>query len=237
MKYHDGFVGSVGNTPLIRLKGVSEETGCEILGKAEFLNPSGSVKDRAAVFIILAAEAKGELGPGGTVVEGTAGNTGIGLAQICNARGYRCIIVIPETQSPEKLDLLQALGAEVRTVPAVPYKDPSNFQKLAGRLASEMDNTIWANQFDNLANREAHIQTTGPEIWRDTDGRIDAFVSTSGTGGTVRTSVRVAKTMGPGHTIVTLLCDSGGRYQSRLFNPDWLREKGLNPPRHPAMSV
>ena len=332
MKYSDGFLDVVGNTPLIRLKGVSEETGCEILGKAEFLNPSGSVKDRAAKFIVLAAEAKGELGPGGTVVEGTAGNTGIGLAQICNARGYRCITVVPETQSPEKLDLLRALGAEVRTVPAVPYKDPNNFQKLAGRLASEMDNTIWANQFDNLANREAHIQTTGPEIWRDTDGKIDAFVSTSGTGGTisgtsiflksknpnivtvladptgtatwhyikhgeakvvgggsisegigstritanfedapiddaemipdqecvdmvyrllyedglflggssginVAAAVRVAKTMGPGHTIVTLLCDSGGRYQSRLFNPDWLREKGLNPPRHPAMSV
>ncbi len=330
MNYHNGFVGSVGNTPLIRLKGVSEETGCEILGKAEFLNPSGSVKDRAAIFIVLAAEANGELGPGGTVVEGTAGNTGIGLAHVCNARGYRCIIVIPQTQSPEKLDLLRALGAEVQAVPAVPYKDSNNFQKLAGRLASEMDNTIWANQFDNLANREAHIQTTGPEIWRDTDGSIDAFVSTAGTGGTlgggaiflksknpnirtvladptgtatwhyvkhgeakvvgggsisegigstritanfegapiddaemipdqecvdtvyrllyedglflggssginVAAAIRVAKSLGPGHTIVTLLCDSGTRYQSRLFNADWLKEKGLNPPSRPVM--
>ena len=330
MKYYDGFVGSVGNTPLIRLKGVSEETGCEILGKAEFLNPSGSVKDRAAVSIIAAAEASGELGPGGTVVEGTAGNTGIGLAHVCNARGYRCIIVIPETQSPEKLDLLRALGADVRPVAAVPYKDPNNFQKMAGRVASEMDNTIWANQFDNLANREAHIQTTGPEIWRDTSGKIDAFVSTSGTGGTiagtsiflksknpkittvladptgtatwhyikhgeakvvgggsisegigstritanfegapiddaemipdqecvdtvyrllyedglflggssginVRAAMRVAETLGPGHTIVTLLCDSGARYQSRLFNPAWLQEKGLIAPKHPSL--
>ena len=322
MNYKDGFMGSVGNTPLIRLKGVSEETGCEIFGKAEFLNPSGSVKDRAAKAIVLAAEASGDIGPGGTVVEGTAGNTGIGLAHVCNARGYRCIIVIPETQSPEKLDLLRALGAEVLPVPAVPYKDPNNFQKIAGRLANEMDNTIWANQFDNLANREIHLQTTGPEIWRDTEGTIDAFVSASGTGGTiagtstflksknpkvltvladptgtatwhyvkhgevkvvgggsisegigssritanlegasiddaemipdqecvdmvyrllyeeglflgsssginVAAAVRVATELGPNHTIVTILCDSGSRYQSRLFNPNWLREKGL----------
>lgn len=325
MNYKDGFMGAVGNTPLIRLKGVSEETGCEIFGKAEFLNPSGSVKDRAAKAIILAAEASGDLGPGGAVVEGTAGNTGIGLAHVCNARGYRCIIVIPETQSPEKLDLLRALGAEVRPVPAVPYKDPNNFQKIAGRLANEMDNTIWANQFDNLANREIHLQTTGPEIWRDTEGTIDAFVSASGTGGTiagtstflksknpkvltvladptgtatwhyvkhgevkvvgggsisegigssritanlegasiddaemipdqecvdmvyrllyeeglflgsssginVAAAVRVATELGPNHTIVTILCDSGSRYQSRLFNPNWLREKDLETP-------
>ena len=329
MNYNDGFIDSVGNTPLIRLAGVSEETGCEILGKAEFMNPSGSVKDRAAKAIVLAAEERGEIEAGGTVVEGTAGNTGIGLAHVCNARGYRCIIVIPETQSPEKLDLLRALGAEVRAVPAVPYKDPNNFQKIAGRLASEMDNTIWANQFDNLANREAHLQTTGPEIWRDTDGEINAFISTSGTGGTiagastylksknpqvltvladptgtatwhfvkhgevkvvggssisegigstritanfdgapiddaemipdqecvdmvyrllyeeglflgsssginVAAAVRVAKSLGPGRTIVTLLCDSGSRYQSRLFNADWLREKGLHTPVNPA---
>jgi cysteine synthase A len=330
LRFFDGFVDSVGNTPLIRLKGVSEETGCEILGKAEFMNPSGSIKDRAAKFIISTAEASGELGSGGTVVEGTAGNTGIGLAHICNAHGYRCIIFIPETQSPEKLDLLRALGAEVRAVPAVPYKDPNNFQKLAGRLASEMDNSIWANQFDNLANREAHIQTTGPEIWRDTDGKIDAFVSTSGTGGTiggtshflksknlnimtvladptgtatwhyikygeakvvggdsisegigstritanfegapiddaemipdqecvdtvyrllyedglflggssginVAAAIRVARSLGPNHTIVTLLCDSGTRYQSRLYNPDWLKEQGLYPPKQFSM--
>ncbi len=328
MKCHESFVDAIGNTPLIRLTGVSEETGCDILGKAEFLNPSGSVKDRAAKYIILAAESSGELGPGGRVVEGTAGNTGIGLAHVCNARGYDCIIVIPETQSPEKLDLLRALGAEVRPVPAVPYKDPNNFQKMAGRIAAEMDNTIWANQFDNLANREAHLQTTGPEIWRDTEGKIDAFVSTSGTGGTiggtsiflksknprvltvladptgtatwhyvkygetkvvgggsiaegigstritanfagapiddaemipdqecvdtvyrllyedglflggssginVAAALRVAKTLGPGRTIVTLLCDSGARYQSRLFNREWLAEKGLNQPRRP----
>ena len=332
LKYYESFVDSIGDTPLIRLRGVSEETGCEILGKAEFLNPSGSVKDRAAKFIILAAESSGELGPGGCVVEGTAGNTGIGLAHLCNARGYRCIIVIPETQSPEKLDLLRALGAEVRPVPAVPYKNPNNFQKLAGRLADEMDNTIWANQFDNLANREAHLQTTGPEIWRDTDGKIDAFVSTSGTGGTiagtsiflksknpnvvtvladptgtatwnyvkhgeakvvgddsiaegigstritanfegapiddaemisdqecidnvyrllyedglflggssginVAAAIRVAKSLGPGHIIVTLLCDSGARYQSRLFNREWLLEKGLNQPKHPYLAT
>ena len=322
MKFYRDFVDAVGNTPLIRLSGPSERTGCEIFGKAEFLNPSGSVKDRAAKAIILAAEASGALRSGGTVVEGTAGNTGIGLAHVCNARGYRCIIVIPETQSPEKLDLLRALGAEVRPVPAVPYKDPNNFQKLAGRLANEMDNAIWANQFDNLANREAHRSTTGPEIWRDTDGKVDAFVSTSGTGGTiagtsiflksknpnivtvladptgtatwhyvkhgeakvvggssisegigstritanfagapiddaemipdqecvdtvyrllheeglflggssginVAAAIRVAKRLGPGHVIVTLLCDSGGRYQSRLYNPEWLEQKGL----------
>jgi cysteine synthase A len=322
LKFYKDFVAAVGNTPLIRLNGPSEVTGCEIFGKAEFLNPSGSVKDRAAKAIILAAEASGALRAGGTVVEGTAGNTGIGLAHVCNARGYRCIIVIPETQSPEKLDLLRALGAEVRPVPAVPYKDPNNFQKLAGRLADEMDNAIWANQFDNLANREAHRNTTGPEIWRDTDGKVDAFVSTSGTGGTiagtsmflksknpniitvladptgtatwhyvkhgeakvvggssisegigstritanfagapiddaemvpdqecvetvyrllreeglflggssginVAAAIRVARNLGPGHLIVTLLCDSGGRYQSRLYNPQWLEQKGL----------
>ncbi|MDX1406384.1 MAG: cysteine synthase A [Woeseiaceae bacterium] len=332
MKYREGFVDAVGNTPLIRLRGVSEETGCDIFGKAEFLNPSGSVKDRAAKFIVLAAESSGELTPGGTVIEGTAGNTGIGLAHICNARGYRCIIVIPETQSPEKLDLLRGLGAEVRPVPAVPYKDPNNFQKLAGRLAEETENAIWANQFDNLANQEAHLRTTGPEIWADTDGTIDAFVSTSGTGGTiagtsvylkqkkpnvltvladptgtatwnyvrhgeakvvgggsiaegigstritanfanariddaemipdqecvdvvyrllyeeglflggssginVAASLRVARNLGPGHTIVTLLCDSGGRYQSRLFNHDWLAGKNLVAPKNPRIGL
>jgi cysteine synthase len=325
LRFYRDFVDAVGNTPLIRLKGPSKETGCEIFGKAEFLNPSGSVKDRAAKAIILAAEASGALRPGGVVIEGTAGNTGIGLAHVCNARGYRCIIVIPETQSPEKLDLLRALGAEVRPVPAVPYKDPNNFQKLAGRLAAETENAVWANQFDNLANREAHLQTTGPEIWRDTGGRIDAFVSSSGTGGTlagtsmylkaknpkiltvladptgtatwhyikhgeikvvggpsisegigstrvtanldgapvddaemisdqecldtvyrllyeeglflggssginVAAAVWVAKNLGRGHVVVTVLCDSGGRYQSRLYNPAWLKEKNLKLP-------
>jgi cysteine synthase A len=319
----NGFVGAVGNTPLIRLNSFSEATGCEILGKAEFLNPGGSVKDRAALFIIQDAEAKGLLKPGGTVVEGTAGNTGIGLAHICNAKGYKCLIIIPDTQSQEKIDLLRTLGAEVRTVPAVPYRDPNNYVKLSGRIAEEMENAIWANQFDNLANREAHYQTTGPEIWQQTDGTIDAWVASTGTGGTyagvtlflkeknpaiqcivadplgsglysyiktgtitlegssitegignsrvtanmegvpaddaiqiddpecirviyqllhqdglfmggsvginVAAAVALAQQMGPGHTIVTVLCDGGSRYQSRLYNRDWLAAKGLLP--------
>jgi len=323
MDIKDGFVGTIGNTPLIRLASFSKETRCEILGKAEFLNPGGSVKDRAALFIIQDAEAKGLLKPGGTVVEGTAGNTGIGLAHICNAKGYKCLIVIPETQSQEKMDALRVLGAEVRPVPAVPYRDPGNYVKLSGRLAAEMENAIWANQFDNLANRQAHYETTGPEIWRQTDGKIDAWTIATGTGGTlagvsmylkeqnpaiktvvadpmgsglysyiktgeinpegnsitegignsritanmegapiddamqiddqecVRTvyrllyeeglfmggstginvaaATRLAKQMGPGHTIVTILCDSGARYQSRLFNREWLASKGLSP--------
>ncbi|MBS0014996.1 MAG: cysteine synthase A [Arthrospira sp. SH-MAG29] len=316
-----GFVEAVGNTPLIRLNSFSDETGCEILGKAEFLNPGGSVKDRAALYIIEDAEKKGLLKPGGTVVEGTAGNTGIGLAHICNAKGYKCVIVIPETQSVEKMEALRTLGAEVRAVPAVPYKDPNNYVKLSGRLAAEMDNAIWANQFDNLANREAHYQTTGPEIWSQTDGKIDAWVAATGTGGTfagvslflkeknpniktvladpmgsglysyvktgeikpqgnsitegignsritanmqdvpiddaiqvddqeavrvvyqllekdglfmggsvginVGAAIALAKQMGPGHTIVTVLCDGGGRYQSKLYNKQWLGERGL----------
>ncbi|MEO0375769.1 MAG: cysteine synthase A [Cyanobacteria bacterium P01_A01_bin.17] len=323
MDIKSGFIGTVGHTPLIRLNSFSDETGCEILGKAEFLNPGGSVKDRAALFIIEDAEAKGLLKPGGTVVEGTAGNTGIGLAHICNAKGYRCLIVIPETQSQEKMDALRVLGAEVRAVPAVPYRDPNNYVKLSGRLAEETENAIWANQFDNLANREAHYQTTGPEIWEQTNGKVDAWVAATGTGGTyagvalylkeknpdIRTvladpmgsglysyvktgeiksegnsvtegignsrvtanlqdapiddaiqiddpeclrvvyqllqrdglfmggsvginvgaAVALAKQMGPGHTIVTVLCDSGTRYQSKLFNPEWLAAKGLSP--------
>jgi cysteine synthase A len=323
MDIRDGFVGTVGNTPLIRLNSFSEETGCEILGKAEFLNPGGSVKDRAALYIIKDAEEKGLLRPGGTVVEGTAGNTGIGLTHICNAKGYRCLIIIPETQSQEKMDALRTLGAEVRPVPAVPYKDPNNYVKVSGRLAEEMDNAIWANQFDNLANRRAHYETTGPEIWRETDGKVDAWVASTGTGGTyagasmffkeknpeircivadpmgsglysyvktgeinsegssvtegignsritanmegapiddaiqiddkealraiyqllyqdglfmggsvginVGAAVQLAKEMGPGHTIVTVLCDSGSRYQSRLYDREWLEAKGLWP--------
>ena len=321
MDIKNGFVGTVGNTPLIRLNSFSEETGCEILGKAEFLNPGGSVKDRAALYIIKDAEEKGALLPGGTVVEGTAGNTGIGLAHICNAKGYKCLIIIPDTQSQEKMDALRALGAEVRPVPAVPYKDPNNYVKLSGRIAASMENAIWANQFDNLANRRAHYETTGPEIWAQTDGKVDAWVTATGTGGTyagvgmylkeknpaikcvvadpmgsglysyiktgeiksegnsitegignsritanmegapaddairiddeeairvvyqllrqdglfmggstginVAASIALAKQMGPGHTIVTLLCDSGSRYQSRLFNPEWLKSKGF----------
>ena len=323
MDIKDGFVGTVGNTPLIRLNSFSQETGCEILGKAEFLNPGGSLKDRAALFIIKEAEEKGLLKPGGTVVEGTAGNTGIGLAHICNAKGYKCLIIIPETQSQEKIDTLRTLGAEVRTVPAVPYRDPNNYVKVSGRLAEEMDNAIWANQFDNLANRRAHYETTGPEIWEQTDGKVDAWVVSTGTGGTyagvslflkqknsniqcivadpmgsglysyvkigeikpegssitegignsritanmegapiddaiqiddrecvgvvyqllrkdglfmggstginVGAAVALAKQMGPGHRIATILCDGGARYQSRLFNREWLAAKGLLP--------
>ncbi|WP_293152825.1 MULTISPECIES: cysteine synthase A [unclassified Microcoleus] len=322
MDIKNGFVGTIGNTPLIRLNSFSDETGCEILGKAEFLNPGGSVKDRAALYIIKDAEEKGLLKPGGTVVEGTAGNTGIGLAHICNAKGYKCLIVIPDTQSQEKIDALKTLGAEVRTVPAVPYKDPNNYVKMSGRLAAEMENAVWANQFDNLANRQAHFETTGPEIWEQTDGKVDAWVAATGTGGTfagvsmflksknsaiksvladpmgsglysyfktgeiktegssitegigtsrvtanmenapvddaiqiddteavrvvyqllrkeglfmggsvginVGAAVALAKQMGPGHRIVTVLCDGGARYQSRLFDRQWLASKGLS---------
>ncbi len=321
MDIKHGFVDTVGNTPLIRLHSVSEATGCDILGKAEFLNPGGSVKDRAALYIIKDAEEKGLLKPGGTVVEGTAGNTGIGLAHICNAKGYRCLIVIPETQSQEKIDLLRTLGAEVRTVPAVPYRDPNNYVKVSGRLADEMENAIWANQFDNLANRRAHYETTGPEIWAQTEGTINGWVAATGTGGTyagtalflkeqrpevrcvvadpmgsglysyiktgeikpegnsitegignsrvtanmenvpiddaiqvndgdalrtiyqllykdglfmggsvginVAAAVQLAQQMGPGHRIVTVLCDSGSRYQSRIYSRAWLDAKGL----------
>lgn len=323
MDIKNGFVDTVGNTPLIRLNRFSQETGCEILGKAEFLNPGGSVKDRAALYMILDAEEKGLLKPGGTVVEGTAGNTGIGLAHICNAKGYKCLIVIPDTQSQEKIEALKTLGAEVRTVPAVPYKDPNNYVRLSGRIASEMENAIWANQFDNLANRRSHYETTGKEIWEQTDGKVDVWVTATGTGGTlagvsmylkeknpaiktvladplgsglysyvktgkphaegssitegignsrvtnnlinapiddaiqiddaeavrvvyrllqeeglflggstginVAAAVQLAKQLGPGHTIVTILCDSGTRYQSRLFNKEWLDQKGLLP--------
>src|ERR1700740_2770125 len=198
----EGFAGTVGTTPLIRLAKLSAETGCEILGKAEFMNPGGSVKDRAALYIVQDAERRGALKPGGTVVEGTAGNTGIGLAHICAARGYRCVIVIPETQSPEKMDILRVLGAEVRAVPAVTYKDPNKYQKIAGRLAPEIGNAIWANQFDNLVNRQAHYETTGPEIWRDTGGNIDAFVCATGTGGTLAGVSRFLKERNPNIKVV-----------------------------------
>lgn len=193
MRIREGFVGAIGNTPLIRLARLSAETGCEILGKAEFMNPGGSVKDRAAMYIVRDAERRGALKPGGTVVEGTAGNTGIGLAHICAARGYRCVIVIPDNQSPEKMDLLRKLGAEVRPVPPKPYADPDNYQRIAGRLAASLPNAIWANQFDNVANRQAHFETTGREIWRDTGGRVDAFVCAVGTGGTLAGVARFLK--------------------------------------------
>jgi cysteine synthase A len=323
MATREGFSGTVGDTPLIRLTRLSDETRCNIFGKAEFLNPGGSVKDRAALYIIRAAERSGALRPGGTVVEGTAGNTGIGLAHICAERGYRCVIVIPNNQSPEKMDLLRTLGAEVRPVAPKPYADPDNYQKIAARLAADMPNAIWANQFDNVVNRQAHYETTGPELWRDTGGAIDAFACATGTGGTlagvarylkerdarvrivladpqgsalynwvktgelkaegssitegigtsrvtanlegtpiddavsiddptcvrmvyrllreeglfiggssginVAAAVQVARDLGPGHTVVTVLADRGSLYAQRLFNPEWLRGKGLAP--------
>ena len=190
MDIRDSLLETIGNTPLIRLKGVSEATGCEILGKAEFLNPGGSIKDRAALYIIRDAEERGTLKPGGVIVEGTAGNTGIGLALIGNALGYRTVIVIPETQSQEKKDMLRLCGADLRQVPAVPYKDPNNYVHFSGRLAKELNDSeengaIWANQFDNVANRDGHYRTTGPEIWRQTEGRVDGFICAVGTGGTL----------------------------------------------------
>ena len=329
MDVRDGFIGTIGNTPLIRLEGPSRATGCEILGKAEFLNPGGSVKDRAAIAIVRDAERRGLLRPGGTIVEGTAGNTGIGLALVGNALGYRTVIVMPETQSQEKKDMLRLCGADLRLVPAVPYKDPNNYVRYSGRLAEDLAQTepngaIWANQFDNTANREGHYHSTGPEIWEQTGGRIDAFTCAVGSGGTlagvgmalkerdpnvrivladplgaalfsyyktgelkaegssitegigqgritanldgapvddalqitdeealpilfdliktqglvlggssginVAAAMRVARQMGPGHTIVTILCDGGQRYQSKLFNPEFLREKNLPVP-------
>jgi cysteine synthase A len=325
----DGLVGAIGNTPLIRLRRASEATGCEILGKAEFMNPGGSVKDRAALAIVADAEAKGLLRSGGTIVEGTAGNTGIGLTLVGNARGYRCVIVMPETQSREKIEFLRMIGAELRLVPAAPYRDPGNYVHVSRRLAEELaasepNGAIWANQFDNLANREGHRRTTGEEIWRETEGRVDAFTCACGTGGTlagvafalkarkpsvrivladppgsalyawktrgvlelegtsitegigqsrvpdnlegapiddalhipdeesleqvfdltiheglsvggsaglnVAAAIRVARDLGPGHTVVTILCDGGARYQSKLFNPEFLRSKGLPAP-------
>jgi cysteine synthase A len=318
-----GVEGHVGNTPLIRLRRLSELTGCEILSKAEFMNPGGSVKDRTALGIILDAEASGNLRPGGTIIEGTAGNTGIGLTVIGQAKGYRAVIVIPETQSPEKLTLLRALGAELITVPEKPYRDSGNYNHIARRLAGE-NGWFWANQFDNTANRLAHYGTTGPEIWNQTGGQVTAFVSAVGTGGTLAGTatylkernpkitsvcadpygaamwswfakgntdtddgdsvaegigqsrvtknleglkvdrayripdqpaltiiyqllreeglflglssginlagaVQLAREAGPGQTIVTILCDSGHKYQSRLFNPSWLAEHNLDP--------
>jgi cysteine synthase len=318
---------TIGNTPLIRLKAASEATGCEILGKAEFMNPGQSVKDRAALYIIRDAVAKGLLRPGGTIVEGTAGNTGIGLALVGASMGFKTVIVIPETQSQEKKDMLRLAGAELVQVPAAPYRNPNNYVRYSGRLAAELakslpNGAIWANQFDNVANRQAHVETTGPEIWDQTQGGVDGFICAVGSGGTlagvaealqgrgvkigladpegaalhsfytegrldapgnsitegigqgritanlegftpdfsyripdaealpivfdllqheglclggssginVAGAIRMARDMGPGHTIVTILCDYGTRYQSKLFNPDFLRERGLPVP-------
>lgn len=322
-------IDAIGNTPLIRLNAVSEATGCEILGKAEFMNPGQSVKDRAALYIIKDAIQTGALKPGGTIVEGTAGNTGIGLALIANALGYRCVIVIPETQSQEKKDMLRLAGAQLVEVPAVPYRNPNNYVKLSQRLAEQLNETephgaIWANQFDNVANRQAHIETTAPEIWSQTGGEVDGFICAVGTGGTlagtaeglrirqpkvrigiadpegaalysyyktgelkaegssitegigqgritgnleglevdeahqiadkdalpfvfdllekeglclggssainIAGAVAMAKSMGPGHRIVTVLCDYGNRYQSKMFNPEFLASKDLPVP-------
>lgn len=329
MDVRGGFIEMIGNTPLIKLRKPSEMTGCNILGKAEFLNPGGSVKDRAALYIILDAEKRGALRKGGLVVEGTAGNTGIGLALVGNARGYKTVIVIPETQSQEKKDMLRLCGATLREVPAVPYKDPGNYVRVAERLARELaagepNGVVYANQWDNLANREAHYKTTGPEIWRQTDGTVDGFTCAIGTGGTlsgvgmflkeqnksvriaaadpmgaamyhyfkhgelksegssitegigqgrvtgnvegapvddayqipdeealpiifdllkeeglclggssginVAGAIRMARDLGPGHTIVTILADFGTRYQSKLFNPAFLKKRGLPVP-------
>jgi cysteine synthase A len=329
MNINNDVVDAIGHTPLIKLKRASEATGCTILGKAEFMNPGQSVKDRAALFIIRDAINRGALRPGGAVVEGTAGNTGIGLALVANALGFRTVIVIPETQSQEKKDMLRLCGAELIEVPAVPYANPNNYVKLSGRLAAQLaksdpNGAIWANQFDNVANRQAHIETTAPEIWQQTDGKIDGFVASVGTGGTlagvsiglknmnpkirivladpmgsalynyykngvlksegssitegigqgrvtanlegvtiddayqihdeeavtiifdlleheglclggstginVAGAIRLAKEFGPGHTIVTILCDYGSRYQSKLFNPDFMRSKNLPVP-------
>jgi cysteine synthase A len=329
MTIRDGFLDTIGNTPLIRLRKASELTGCTILGKAEFLNPGGSVKDRAALAIVTDAEARGLIRPGGVIVEGTAGNTGIGLALVGNARGYRTVIVIPETQSQEKKDMLRLIGAELREVPAVPYKNPDNYVHVSERLAKELaasepNGAFWANQWDNLANRQGHYKTTGPEIWQQTDGKVDGFICAIGTGGTlsgvglalkernakirigladpmgaalyhyfthgelkatgnsitegigqgritgnvdgapidvayqipdeealplifdllkheglclggssginVAGAIRLARELGPGHTIVTILADYGNRYQSKLFNPAFLKSKNLPVP-------
>jgi cysteine synthase A len=323
MDVRDGLVGAIGNTPLIRLRRASELTGCEILGKAEFLNPGGSVKDRAGLYIILDAEKRGLLKHGGLIVEGTAGNTGIGLALVGNARGYRTLIVIPDTQSQEKKDMLRLCGAELREVPAVPYKDPNNYVHVSERLAKELG-AFWANQWDNTANADGHYQSTGPEIWRQTGGKVDGFSCAIGTGGTlagvsrylkeknkdiriaaadpvgaamyswfkrgelksegssitegigqgrvtrniaqavvddayqipdaealpiifdlvrneglilggssginIAGAIRLARDLGPGHTVVTILADSGTRYQSKLFNRAFLEQKGLPVP-------
>jgi len=318
-----GFCGTVGRTPLIEIPSLSAATGCRILGKAEFLNPGGSVKDRAALFMVLAAEAAGKLAPGGTIVEGTAGNTGIGLALVAAARGYRCEIAMPENQSLEKIELLRALGANVRLTPAVPFSNPDNYYHVARRIAEELPNAFWADQFENPANAEAHYQTTGPELWQQTQGELDGVVMAAGTGGTIGGvtaylkeqnphlatylidpqgsglynyvttgslaaegssitegigirrltanfararldgafqgsdwevvamahyllhreglfvgssaalnvvgAMRLARKLGPGKTIATILCDGGSRYQSRLFSASWLAEKSLQP--------
>ena len=223
MGVSEGFTGAIGNTPLIRLRRMSEETGCEILGKAEFMNPGGSVKDRAAKWIVLDAEARGVLRPGGTVVEGTAGNTGIGIAHVCNARGYRCVIVMPDNQAAEKYQIIEALGAELRKVPAVPYSNPNQYQKVAGRLADELPGAVWANQFDNVANRRAHFESTGPEIWEQTQGRVTHFVSAMGTTGTITGVSQFLKEKNPAIRIIGAQPSEGSRIPGiRKWAPEYL---------------
>ncbi|CAG8664003.1 15387_t:CDS:2, partial [Acaulospora morrowiae] len=207
-KFVDGFIGAIGNTPLLRLKTLSKETGSDILAKAEFMNPGGSVKDRAALYVVKEAEEKGLITTGGTVVEGTAGNTGIGLAHVCRAKGYNCVIYMPNTQSQEKIDLLRMLGAEVHPVPAVPFEDPQNYNHQARRHAETIPNAVWTNQFDNIANRRAHIETTGPEIWEQTGGQVDGFTCSTGTGGTFAGVTRYLKGQNP--NIKSFIADPPG---------------------------
>ncbi|KAJ1570108.1 Cysteine synthase 1 [Nowakowskiella sp. JEL0078] len=223
-----GFVGAVGNTPLIRLNRLSEETGCEILGKAEFMNPGGSVKDRAALYVVKDAEERGLLKPGGTVVEGTAGNTGIGLAHVCRAKGYKCVIYMPNTQSPEKIELLRMLGADVRPVPAVPFQDPKNYNHQAKEYAESISNAVWTNQFDNRANRRAHIETTGPELWAQTGGLLDAFTCATGTGGTLAGVTAYFKSHEDpkARDVQCILADPPGSVLSKYINDGSLERTG-----------
>ncbi|KAI4163676.1 MAG: hypothetical protein LQ342_002710 [Letrouitia transgressa] len=213
----NGFVGAIGNTPLIRMKRLSEETGCEVLGKAEFQNPGGSVKDRAALYVVKDAEEKGQLRSGGTVVEGTAGNTGIGLAHVCRSKGYKLVIYMPNTQSQGKIDLLRLLGAEVFPVPAVPFEDPQNYNHQAKRHAERLDNAVWTNQFDNTANRRAHLETTGPELWHQTRGKIDAFTCATGTAGTLAGVTRYLKNVSDGR-VKSFLADPPGSVLYSYFS-------------------
>ena len=240
MDIRDGFIGTIGNTPLIKLRRASEATGCTILGKAEFLNPGGSVKDRAALYIIKDAEERGALKPGGVIVEGTAGNTGIGLALVANARGYRTVIVMPETQSQEKKDMLRLCGADLRLVAAVPYANPMNYvrysERLAGEIAAAEDKgAIWANQFDNTANRRAHYETTGPEIWRQTDGTVDAFVCSVGTGGTLCGTALALKERKPGVKIY--LADPMGSAIFSHYAHGTLKAEAVRSPRASARAA
>lgn len=221
----DGFVGAIGNTPLIRLKRLSDETGCEVLGKAEFQNPGGSVKDRAALSIIQDAEASGRLQPGGTVIEGTAGNTGIGLAHVCRSKGYKLIIYMPATQSQGKIDLLRLLGAEVFPVPAVPYENPENYNHQAKRHAEGLENAVWTDQFDNIANRRAHLEGTGPEIWNQTNGKLDAFTCATGTGGTLAGVTRYLKDVSDGRVKCFLADPPGSVLHSYITSGGKLKER------------